>query len=267
MNVHEYISTGILEAYALGDLAEAERAEVEKNLVQYPALREELSRIELVQETLSMHAAITPRPAVKDALFANVEAWKPEARTVNMPDMRNTFWRLAAAASITLAVVTSYLAYHYYRNWQAAQTNLTELIAQNQRMAQDYNQVNERLEKIGRDLQVVDNTAFTRVALAGTPQAPNAMAYVYWNARTREVYLRVENLKTLARENQYQLWAIVDGKPVDAGVFDGGQTEGLLKMKDVNGAAATFAVTVEPRGGKPAPTLETMQVAGNVPKG
>ena len=38
-------------------------------------------------------------------------------------------------------------------------------------------------------------------------------------------------------------------------------------MKNVQGAAATFAVTVEPRGGKASPTLETMQVVGNVVKG
>ena len=64
---------------------------------------------------------------------------------------------------------------------------------------------------------------------------------------------------------QYQLWAIVDGKPVDAGVFDVA-TSGLLKMKTLDGAVA-FAVTIEPRGGRPSPTLETMQVIGNVLKG
>ena len=40
-----------------------------------------------------------------------------------------------------------------------------------------------------------------------------------------------------------------------------------LKMKDIQRGAATFAVTVEPRGGKTSPTLETMQVVGNVVKG
>ena len=69
----------------------------------------------------------------------------------------------------------------------------------------------------------------------------------------------------LAQENQYQLWAIIDGKPVDAGVFDN-NFKGLLKMKDVGTGAATFAVTIEPRGGRQTPTLETMQVAGNVVK-
>jgi len=92
------------------------------------------------------------------------------------------------------------------------------------------------------------------------------MAYVYWNGSTQEVYLDIQNMKELAQENQYQLWAIIDGKPVDAGVFDGNLT-GLVKMKGIGTGAAAFAVTIEPRGGKASPTLETMQVVGNVVKG
>lgn len=56
-----------------------------------------------------------------------------------------------------------------------------------------------------------------------------------------------------------------DGKPVDAGVFDW-NVAGLLKMKGLNDAAA-FAVSLEMRGGKPTPSLETMHVIGNVVEG
>jgi len=99
----------------------------------------------------------------------------------------------------------------------------------------------------------------------GTPNAPQSMAYVYWNESSKEVYLSIQSLKQLSKDNQYQLWAIIDGKPVDAGVFDG-DVAGLLKMKDIASGAAAFAVTIEPRGGKTTPTLETMQVMGNVVK-
>jgi anti-sigma-K factor RskA len=70
-------------------------------------------------------------------------------------------------------------------------------------------------------------------------------------------------MKELSRDKQYQLWAIIDGKPVDAGVFDG-NVASLIKMKAITSGVTTFAVTVEPRGGKESPSLETMQVAGNV---
>jgi len=267
VNIKEYISSGILEAYALGELTAQEMASVEKNLEQYPELRQELTQIEEAQEKLLMGAAIQPRDVVKTQLFEKIENQKPAGKIVSFePDSRLGFWKFAAAASITLAVITTYFAFEYRSKWRNTQSDLSELIAQNQKIAQDYNQVNQELDKLEDGLKVIGDPDFKRVAMKGTDNAPNALAAVYWNESTNEVYLSIQNMKELARENQYQLWAIIDGKPVDAGVFDG-NLAGLLKMKNIGKGASTFAVTVEPRGGKSSPSLETMQVLGNVTKG
>jgi len=268
VNIHDYIATGILEAYALGELSERERTEVEKNLAQYPELREELARVEETQEKLLMDAAVAPKASIKANLFAQIDKTvSPQAKVVAMPSSSGIrIWKYAAAASVTIALIASFQAYYYWNKWRATETSLTELTAQNQRMADDYNRVNQHLDKMESDLkQVVNNPAFKRVMMTGTPNAPQSMAYVYWNESSKEVYLSIQSLKQLSKDNQYQLWAIIDGKPVDAGVFDGDMA-GLLKMKDIASGAAAFAVTVEPRGGKTTPTLETMQVMGNVVK-
>jgi anti-sigma-K factor RskA len=167
---------------------------------------------------------------------------------------------------VAFAVIASYLAFDYRGRWKTTARELTDLIAQNQHIAKDYNTVNERLDRLEVDLNIVNNPAFTRVIMKGTEQAPSALAAVYWNETSKEVYLSIQELKDLSAEQQYQLWAIIDGKPVDAGVFD--LTKGrLLRMKSVNSGAVTFAVTIEPKGGRPTPSLETMQAAGNVVKG
>ncbi len=268
MNVEAYISSGILEAYALGELSDRERAEVEKNLEQYPELKKELGLIEEAQEEFLMKAAVQPRSSVKRNLFEAIDSQKPSPKVVQLnPDKSDTsFWKLAVAASVTVALVTSYMAFNYWNKWKSTESNLTELIAQNQRVAKDYNNVNQRLDQIEKDLNIVNNPAFNRVVMKGTPGAPTSLASVYWNESTKEVYLSLQEMKQLSQENQYQLWAIIDGKPVDAGVFDG-NFAGLLKMKNIQAGAAAFAVTVEPRGGKASPTTETMQVIGNVIKG
>jgi anti-sigma-K factor RskA len=266
LNIEEYISSGVLEGYALGELSARERAEVERNLAQFPELRQELLLIEETQEKLLMRSAIQPNARVKKNLFEKIDERNPAGKVVSIAqgDSRISFWKYAAAASVAIALVTSYLAYNYYSKWRSTENNLSDLIAQNQQMARDYNTVNQRLDKIETDIKIIDNPEFNRVVMKGTPNAPDAMAYVYWNENSQEVYLSIQNMKMLAQENQYQLWAIVDGKPVDAGVFDG-NFAGLLKMKNLTGAAA-FAVTIEPRGGKPTPSIETMQVIGNVDK-
>jgi anti-sigma-K factor RskA len=261
LNIEEYISSGILEAYVLGDLSPEERADVEKNLLQYPQLREELLRVEEAQEKFLLATAVQPNPHVRKKVMSSIRGEGTPKMVLSEQQPVNR-WPYLAAACLVFALISSYLAYNYWHKWRDVKSNLDELIAQNQQMARDYDRVNERIDKIEEDIKVIDNPAFRRIIMKGTLNSPTSLAFVYWNENTSEVFLSVQSLKTLSQANQYQLWAIVDDKPVDAGTFDF-SSSGLIKMKNAIGASA-FAITIEPRGGKAVPTLETMQVAGSV---
>lgn len=267
MNLEEYISSGVLEAYAAGLLAENERKEVEQNLQLYPALKTELEQIEATQELLLMKGAIQPASKVKTLLFEAIDQ-QNDKKVIPLKSTKNQtpFWQFAVAASLSLAIISSFLAYNYYNKWRTTVISLNDLITRNQQIAEDYNTVNNRISEIETDLRVMNNPDFKRVVMKGTNNAPQALAAVYWNENSQEVYLSLQNMKELSQENQYQLWAIIDGKPVDAGVFDG-NLDGLIKMKNIGQGAAAFAVTIETKGGKPSPTLETMQVLGNITAG
>lgn len=267
MNIKEYISSGVLESYVLGSLTEQEKTEVERDIQRFSELKEELIKVEETQKLLLLKAAIKPRESVKEGLFAKIGT-SSEQKTVKIDrsDSLSGFWRFAVAASITIALIASYLAYNYRSKWKSTKNDLIALQGQNLRVAEDYNQVNQNLDKLKNEVEVLTDPEFVRVVMKGTPKSPESLAAVYWNESSREVYLRIERMKELSSENQYQLWAIIDGKPVDAGVFDA-STAGLLKMKEISKGAKLFAVTIEPRGGKQSPTLETMQVAGEVKKG
>ena len=80
---------------------------------------------------------------------------------------------------------------------------------------------------------------------------------VYWNPNTKKVMLADAHLPDLSPDQQYQLWALYDGKPVDAGVFDAKDNNSVGFQKDVAGAQA-FAVTVEPKGGSKSPTMKNL---------
>jgi len=261
LNIQEYISSGILEAYVMGELAAIERVALEKDLGQYPELREELARVEEANELLLMKLAIAPPVALKEKVMS---AAKPQGKVIKMESSVN--WKYAEVASIALALVASYLAYDYRAKWKNSEFALNDLIAQNRQVAQDYNRVNLRLDKVENDLRVIDNPTFTKVVMKGTANAPQAVASVYWNKQTSEVFVSIQNLRELAHQNQYQLWAEIDGKMVDAGVFDG-NVAGLVKMKNVIKGAVSFNVTIEQRGGSPTPTFATLQLSGAVIKG
>ena len=72
----------------------------------------------------------------------------------------------------------------------------------------------------------------------------------------------VNKMPQPSQGKQYQLWALVDGKPVDAGMVDANCTT-VCKMKNIPKAQA-FAITLEKAGGSPSPTMEAMYVFGKV---
>jgi anti-sigma-K factor RskA len=65
----------------------------------------------------------------------------------------------------------------------------------------------------------------------------------------------------LASDKQYQLWALIDGKPTDLGLFDGGKDKVILKMNNTQKADA-FAITIENRGNTGGPNLQQLQSMG-----
>lgn len=268
MNIEEYISSGILEAYVMDQLSTAERTEVENAASDHPEIREELEKIELSMETLSFATAVKPPSGVKEKLMAQIQTppkTEQETPVVEMkPDGSFGMLRFAAAASVIVALGAAIMAFNYWNKWQSAEDRLASLIAQNEQFAENYNQVNQQLDDIQNAVAIMNNTAYKRVVMNGTDNSPQALATVYWNESSADVYLSIQNLKELSQDQQYQLWAIIDGKPVDAGVFDPGNSNFLVQMKNIGPNAAAFAVTIEPRGGSESPSLETMQVVGNV---
>jgi anti-sigma-K factor RskA len=270
LNIKEYIASGILEAYALGEVSGQEKAEVEANLLRYPELKDELARVEDAQEAMLMHAAIVPPSRVKQQILSRIEDGKTSLTKASVRSEKQVsftaepsakWWQLATAASVTLALIATYYAIDYKSQLSSTRQSLNALQAQNQQMAQDYNVVNQRLDNIENTIKIIDNPAYKRIIMRGTETAQGSIASIYWNESTSEVYMSIQNLRQLSKDQQYQLWAIVDGKPVDAGVFD--LTAKLLKMKEIRNASA-FAVTIEPMGGSVSPTLSSMQVIGTI---
>lgn len=271
MDIKDYIASGILEAYALDDLPQEERAAVETMLSKHPELRQELDTIEEGLEALAMETAIAPPPDLKDSLFAALDSEEtakeeavpqPEIKVIPLVPKKSYVWNYIAAASVSIALVSSFMAYDFHNRWKRTQEAYADIINSNELLANQNNRVNNRLDQIEQDFKVLVNPDFGRVDMASVIEGQSFAASVYWNKKTEEAYLSIQELRELTAQQQYQLWAIVDGKPVDLGVFD--ITEGALtKMKSIANVA-TFAVTIEPKGGSINPTLDAMQVAGNV---
>jgi anti-sigma-K factor RskA len=186
-----------------------------------------------------------------------------EPETANSASGPAFRWMLAASVALLLA--SGLANFVLYTRWRDAASDLAIARTEQARVASVMQASERTLAVRQQELEVLRSDDFRTIALAGTAATPTASARVLYNPKTKAVYLDVRKLPAPPTGKQYQLWALDNGKPVDAGVLAAATTAGdsLQQMKDIASAQA-FAMTVEPVGGSVNPTLSTLTVVGNI---
>ena len=270
MNIREYISGGIVESFVLGLASPEESAEFEKLCAAHEEVRQARISFEKQLEEALQLQKVLPAREIKSSIFSRIgmeEVDQPPVRRQDRPVMvqRKGFPRLVAAASVIL-LLGSVLLNLYLLNQYKHSIALSKALAEDQNRLTSTNRLlNTKLENYGTALQHMKDPKMEIVKLPSAPSSPDpsSMATVYWNTDSKEVYLLVNQLPMPASGMQYQLWAIVDGKPTDAGIFDMDNGIHFMKLKIIPRAQA-FAVTLEKKGGSETPDMNTMYVMGKV---
>lgn len=267
MNIREFIETsGVLEEYVLGTLPEQEKQGVECMARTYPEIQAELQKLEQSLEKYVFLYQKTPPKSLKENLFSQMSFADDDENADNnfeeeeeievSRQTKQVFpaWGVfSAAASVLLLVAAGWL---FTQNNKLKETNAS--LASKAEIIESDNTRNANL------LAAFTNPENKIITLKGLEKAKESSVTVFWNQKNNQVALRVNKLPQPASNEQYQLWTIVDGTPVDMGVLDNNFQEKLLAMKAVKGKPVAFAITLEKAGGSPTPTLDEMYVMGEV---
>lgn len=270
MNIREYISSGIVESFVLGLASPDESAEFEKLCAVHDEVRQARTAFEKqLEEALQLQKMAPPRE-IKASIFSRIgmeEADQPPVKRMDKPAMvpRKGFPRLVAAASVILLLGSVSLNLYLLKQYKHS-IALYKALADDQNRLTGTNQLlNTKLENYEAALQHMKDPKMEIVKLPSVPGSPDpsGMATVYWNTDSKEVYLLVNQLPVPASGMQYQLWAMVDGKPTDAGIFEMDKGIAFMKLKTIPRAQA-FAITLEKRGGSETPDMNALYVMGKV---
>jgi len=273
LNTTEYIESGIIETYVLGMASPEEAAELEALCLEFPEIKAALRAFEETLEKNAMANAIPPPPGVKKALFKELEfsfaktSLPEEPSHTALPTQptpvvaMNNFSRYFAAAAIILLIVSGGLNIYFYSKFTETTQQYQALLIEKNTLQANNQIIQTKSLDLFNSMQMMADPNMQKIAMPGVPGKEVNYATVFWDAKSKDVYLLPNKLPQPAQGKQYQLWAIVDGKPVDAGVM--GDCAGLCKMKNIP-AASMFAITLEKAGGSSSPTLSEMYVAGKV---
>ena len=263
-----YLESGILEQYVLGDLSIEEQLEVEKNALVYPEVKLELDEIESALLSYAKSNAIEPSEALRNKVLNSLEKVETDVRPLYGASSKpGQFYKYAFAASLALLFISIILLVNLNSKLNDSYTEIAVLQTGNQRFSNQVNYIDEELRDTRNALRFYQNqAAYKLVTLKGSAKAPTASILVAFNPEEEEVMIDLSSLKMPSndKEHQYQLWAMVDGKPVDLGVFDSDvDSTGMKKMKSIKNAQA-FAVTLELRGGSTNPNMDQMMAIGSI---
>lgn len=275
MHNQDYITSGILELYAAGGLTQPEREEVERRAATSADIRQALDEACAAMEAYASLYAQQPRQDLKNKILQRIEglqqvpAPEPAGERPVLPlypekpkPAPGFQWMLAA--SITLFLLSTLASFYFYTQWQKAEQKLTSVLASEQALARNFTRASLQLQGQQQLLAILRSPQVKTIRLQGVEAHPGASLVVYWNPERRQVYVDAPDLPPPPTGKQYQLWALLDGKPIDAGLLHlSGKSDQLQQMKDIS-AAQAFAVTLEPAGGSKVPTLEQLTVMGQI---
>lgn len=273
MDIKEYISSGIIESYVLGLATEQESSLLECVRKNHPEVEEAILETQVALEDLATIQAIAPAEYLKEDIWSKIqhseENTSPQVSNTEVeeisevstiteektPVIRSLRTNLSIAASVLLAVSVGANIY-LYRDNTLVQENLVKVNSEKK-------QTENRLAEATERWDIINKPTVKSVLLLGAADHSGLQAKVLWDTEKKGVYLIADQLPQAPEGMQYQLWAIVDGKPVDAGLVPLTGGAEMYSMQTIASAQA-FAITMEKAGGSPVPTLSELRVIGNI---
>ncbi len=265
MEAKQLIESGSLELYVMGSLPAEEMKQIDELRKTSKEVNDEIHRIETALEEFSFAQSLHPKAELKEEIAQRI-GFGVEL-DLDMENIKTIIvhlrpvMRFAAAAGIILIVGLTATTFYFFNKYNSTNSELLALKSEQTVLANQVNHITSESEQLKNQLAVISNPSHKQILLNGLPISPASKAVIFWNKETGNTFINSSALPQIAGNEQFQLWAIVDGKPVDLGVINRGIS--FAQMKAVKNAVA-FAITLEPLGGKPTPTMEKMYVLGNV---
>jgi anti-sigma-K factor RskA len=272
VDIQAYIQSGVIESYVLGLASSNEVTELESMRLKYTEIDEAINEFAVSLEKQALENSVPPPDDLKEKILKAIR--DEELSTPVIPIQKgneehfNTTvhsirpWRMAAAASIILLIVSTALNYYLYQQYHNKNEAYQALLSDRNTLQANNQIYQTNLREWEEAAAMMANPKMATVKLKGIPGKEANMATILWDTGNKDVYVMANRLEAPSKGKQYQLWAIVDGKPVDAGTLDA-ECIGVCKMKNIPKAEA-FAITLENVGGSQTPTLTAMLVHGSV---
>lgn len=261
MTIQAFMTSGILEKYALGMVSEDQKQEVLEMVSQHEELKAELAAIRQTLQGYVLSHQITPPAGLKEKVLAIADAKVPVAGRKEMltaertPSYAPTQKRKESRANIAAPLVIGLLglallalgftAFSFFqdieKSKQAAEDAQKE-VAQSQQQLVTEQAANASLQSKLDFYLDRNNRLFL---LKGTQRAPGARALLYWNNTAKTGALDMAAVPSLPVGRAPVLWASANGSTYKIGLLKSNEPDALTPLTFVENADFFFATEEE----------------------
>jgi anti-sigma-K factor RskA len=254
MNIDNYISSGIVEQYVMGLCTIEEKNELEQLRRQHAALDKAIIDFEGELEENLLKNALLPDSATDEKILHAFQSMTTPVIAIN--DQKNKasgfgWLKMAAAASFLLFCFSAVYNYSLFKKTKTLENQLALNSSQPVTLpVADYN--------------ILKDPAITPVAMYGVGYHTICRCTMFWDKKTGKVYIMIHHLPRSSDKKDFQLWAMVNDKPVSVGIINDAIRDRFIEMPNMPAGANAFTVTLENAGGAATPTIEETYLQGKI---
>lgn len=252
MDINSYIASGIIEMYVMDLCTPEEKQEMDLLRKQHPELNEAVIQFEKSLENNLLANATLPGDETDKKILESLHSLQITNgdKDIQQGKVKKMNWlKLVAAASVLLLLASAVFNYILL------------------------NKVNEEQALIGKekqsplplsDYKILQQPTITPVAMYGVAPHSICRCTMFWDKKTGKAYIMIHHLPLSSGNENYQLWAMVDGKPVSIGIINDKIRDRFIEVQNVPQDAIAFTVTLEKTGGASTPTVEETYLSGKI---
>ena len=168
LSIEEFLQTGLLEKYALGELTTNQKGLVEKYLERYPSLKDELGYMESSLENMARENAVSPPNLSAEQILERVRS---EEKKMDINTGRIN-WPLYLAIGLAAG-----LCYSIWSQW----TTQDLLEEQQKEMALFAADCEKKQNRLQSEMAFYQHEQTQQVILSKMEGGPECHTVIYWN--------------------------------------------------------------------------------------
>ncbi|GAL81458.1 anti-sigma factor [Algibacter lectus] len=249
--ITNFLNSGLLEKYLIGDTTSVETEKVESFISKYPDVQNAYNSLQHNLEIVVKTNAVEAPKFILDNILDELDE-KPVVK-LNAKKKYKAWYKYTIAASL-IAFIFAGTSYSFYnQNLKLSKENQV-VVDEIFDLRSDIEKNNMMLDNVMRQLLKLNNPETEKYIISGNERAKDLKTVAYINPKEKTSMIDVVSLPELPEEQCYQIWADLQGEMVSLGILN--ETDRKLMNLPYAENALALNITIEPKGGNTVASVE-----------